>query len=331
MTIGNLMRLLSDGEVHSGEQLGEALGISRAAVWKQLKKLEALGVEVVAVKGRGYQLSQRLEPLEGAKIVERLPAQARHHLARLFVEDPLPSSNEYLRQRFEQGAGHGEVCLVELQTAGRGRRGRVWSTPWGQSLMLSLGWRFESGIAVLEGLSLAVGVVVAQVLEQHGVAPKLKWPNDILLSEQGDGPGDELGKLAGILIEVTGDAAGPCEVVIGMGMNLWLPAAQRAAIDQPVAALFERLPDISRNQLASDVVSGLLAMLANFEQHGFAAWRDAWNQRHAYAGLPIRVIQGQQTSDAIAGEVDESGNLWVAENGHSRRLAGGEISVRRRL
>ena len=331
MTIGNLMRLLSDGEVHSGEQLGETLGISRAAVWKQLKKLEALGVEVVAVKVRGYQLSQRLEPLEGAKIVERLPAQARHHLARLFVEDQLPSSNEYLRQRFEQGAGHGEVCLVELQTAGRGRRGRVWSTPWGQSLMLSLGWRFESGIAVLEGLSLAVGVVVAQVLEQHDVVPKLKLPNDILLSEQGDGPGDELGKLAGILIEVTGDAAGPCEVVIGMGMNLWLPAAQRAAIDQPVAALFERLPDISRNQLASDVVSGLLAMLANFEQHGFAAWRDAWNQRHAYAGLPIRVIQGQQTSDAIAGEVDESGNLWVAENGHSRRLAGGEISVRRRL
>ena len=331
MTIGNLMRLLSDGEVHSGEQLGETLGISRAAVWKQLKKLEALGVELVAVKGRGYRLAQRLEPLEGAKVVERLPAQARHHLARLFVEDQLPSSNEYLRQRFEQGAGHGEVCLVELQTAGRGRRGRVWSTPWGQSLMLSLGWRFESGIAVLEGLSLAVGVVVAQVLEQHGVAPKLKWPNDILLSEQGDAEGDELGKLAGILIEVTGDAAGPCEVVIGMGMNLWLPAAQRAAIDQPVAALFERLPDISRNQLASDVVAGLLVMLADFEQQGFGAWREAWNQRHAYAGLPIRVIQGQQTSDAIAGEVDESGNLWVTENGHSRRLAGGEISVRRRL
>ena len=331
MTIGNLMRLLSDGEVHSGEQLGETLGISRAAVWKQLKKLEALGVELVAVKGRGYQLAQRLEPLEGAKIVERLPAQARHHLARLFVEDQLPSSNEYLRQRFEQGAGHGEVCLVELQTAGRGRRGRVWSTPWGQSLMLSLGWRFESGIAVLEGLSLAVGVVVAQVLEQHGVSPKLKWPNDILLSEQGNAASDELGKLAGILIEVTGDAAGPCEVVIGMGMNLWLPDAQRAAIDQPVAALFERLPDLSRNQLASDVVAGLLAMLADFERASFGAWRDAWNERHAYAGLPIRVIQGQQTSNAIAGEVDESGNLWVTENGHSRRLAGGEISVRRRL
>jgi len=162
MTIGNLMRLLSDGEVHSGEQLGEALGVSRAAVWKQLKKLEALGVELVAVKGRGYRLAHPLEPLDGAKIVERLPADARHLLARLFVEDQLPSSNEYLRERFSQGAGHGEVCFVELQTAGRGRRGRVWSTPWGQSLMVSMGWRFESGINALEGLSLAVGVVVSQ-------------------------------------------------------------------------------------------------------------------------------------------------------------------------
>lgn len=327
MTIGNLMRLLSDGEVHSGEQLGEALGVSRAAVWKQLKKLETLGVELVAVKGRGYRLTHPLEPLVGAKVVEHLPAQARHLLTRLFIEDHLPSSNEYLRQRFTQGAGHGEVCLVELQTAGRGRRGRVWSTPWGQSLMLSLGWRFEAGVAALEGLSLAVGVVVSQVLEQYGVAPKLKWPNDILLAEQDS----ELGKLAGILIEVTGDAAGPCEVVIGMGMNLSLPDSLRATIDQPVAALFDAQSGISRNQLAADVMAGLLGMLADFESVGFGPWCAEWNKRHAFAGLPIRVVQGQRSSDAVAGDVDESGNLWVTENDQSRRLSGGEISVRRRL
>ena len=327
MTIGNLMRLLSDGEVHSGEQLGETLGVSRAAVWKQLKKLEALGVELVAVKGRGYRLAYPLEPLVGARIVEHLPSQARHLLARLFVEDQLASSNEYLRERFLQGAGHREVCLVELQTAGRGRRGRGWSTPWGQSLMLSIGWRFESGVHALEGLSLAVGVVITQVLEQHGVSPKLKWPNDILLAEQGD----ELGKLAGILIEVTGDAAGPCEVVIGIGMNLSLPDSLRATIDQPVAALFDAKAGISRNLLAADVVASLLSMLAAFEGVGFGPWRDEWNKRHAYAGEPIRVIQGERVSDAIAGDVDESGNLWVTENDHSRRLSGGEISVRRRL
>ena len=115
---------------------------------------------------------------------------------------------------------------------------------------------------------------------------------------------------------------GPCALVDLIGIDLHVRAS---------TALFERLPDLSRNQLASDVVAGLLAMLADFERASFGAWRDAWNERHAYAGLPIRVIQGQQTSNAIAGEVDESGNLWVTENGHSRRLAGGEISVRRRL
>lgn len=327
MTIGNLMRLLSDGDVHSGEALGEAQGVSRAAVWKQLKKLEALGIELIAVKGRGYRLAHRHEPLAGAAIVSQLPTAARHHLARLFVEDHLPSSNEFLRQRFKQGAGHREVCLVELQTAGRGRRGRTWQTPWGQNLMISLGWRFESGIATLEGLSLAVGVVVAKVLEQHGVSPRLKWPNDILLTT----PEAELGKLAGILVEVTGDAEGPCDVVIGMGMNLLIPPALRASIDQPVAGLFEANPNVSRNALAADLMGGLLPMLADFEQQGFTAWRDDWNAHHAYAGLPIRVIQGGETRDAVAGDVDDSGNLWVVEQGQPRRLAGGEISVRRRL
>jgi BirA family biotin operon repressor/biotin-[acetyl-CoA-carboxylase] ligase len=328
MTIGNLMRLLSDGDVHSGEQLGEALGISRAAVWKQLKKLEALGVEVEAVKGRGYRLTQRLEPLDGANVVAHLPASARHHLSRLFVEDQLPSSNAYLRERFQQGAGHGEVCLVELQTAGRGRRGRTWTTPWGQSLMLSIGWRFDSGVVALEGLSLAVGVVVSQVLEQRGAAPLLKWPNDVLLTNR-DG---ELAKLAGILVEVTGDAAGPCEVVIGIGMNLWLPDALRQAIDQPVAALADACPHLSRNSLAADVVAGLLDMLATFEARGFSAWQTSWNQRHAFTDQPIHVLQGEKRHDAVAGEVDASGNLWVTdEAGQSRRLAGGEISIRRRL
>ncbi|CAM3814146.1 biotin--[acetyl-CoA-carboxylase] ligase [Vreelandella rituensis] len=324
MTIGNLMRLLSDGKVHSGEQLGEALGISRAAVWKQLKKLEGLGIELQAVKGRGYSLVQRLEPLEGADIVSRLPSEARRHLVRLFVEDQLPSSNEYLRQRFTQGAGHGEVCLVEWQTAGRGRRGRAWTTPWGQSLMLSLGWRFEGGVTALEGLSLAVGVAVAQVLESHGVFPKLKWPNDVLLP---DAEG-RLAKLAGILIEVVGDAAGPCEVVVGMGMNLSLPESLRASIEQPVTALHDHLPMLSRNQLAAEVLAALLALLADFEASGFAGWQQAWNQRHAYADVPVKVIQGAQVTEAVAGDVDETGNLWVNEGGRERRLAGGEISVR---
>ncbi len=326
MTIGDLIRLLSDGEFHSGEQLGEQLGVSRAAVWKQLRKLEALGIVMEAVKGQGYRLAEPLELLDGARIVAGLSKESRGLLVRLFVEETLPSSNAFLRERFDQGAGHGEVCLVEQQSAGRGRRGRTWSTPWGRSLMLSLGWRVESGVAALEGLSLAVGVVLAQVLERHGVAPRLKWPNDVLLP----GPDGALGKLAGILVEVTGDTAGPCTVVVGMGINVGLPPAFRQGLDQPAAAIHDQAPEVSRNELAVELIDALLLLLANFEKGGFAEWQDDWNRRHAYAGHEVDILRGQQREQAVAEGVDAAGNLLVNQQGQQLRLAGGEISLRAR-
>ncbi|MGJ7462624.1 biotin--[acetyl-CoA-carboxylase] ligase [Halomonas sp. MA07-2] len=324
MTIVDLIRLLSDGEFHSGEQLGERLGVSRAAVWKQLRKLEALGIVMEAVKGQGYRLAEPLELLDGARIVAGLSRESRGLLTRLFVEETLPSSNAFLRERFDQGAGHGEVCLVEQQSAGRGRRGRTWSTPWGRSLMLSLGWRVESGVTALEGLSLAAGVVLAKVLERHGVAPRLKWPNDVLLA----GPGGDLGKLAGILVEVTGDTAGPCTVVIGMGINVDLPPAFRKGLDQPAAAIHDQAPGLSRNELAVELVEGLLALMGNFEKEGFAVWQAAWNERHAFAGHEVDVVRGQQREQAVAEGVDAAGNLLVRQQGERRRLSGGEISLR---
>lgn len=324
MTIGDLIRLLGDGEFHSGEQLGEQLGVSRAAVWKQLRKLESLGITMEAVKGQGYRLAEPLELLDGPRIIADLSHQARTHLTRLFVEETLPSSNAFLRERFEQGAGHGEVCLVEQQSAGRGRRGRVWSTPWGRSLMLSMGWRVESGIAALEGLSLAVGVVLARVLESHGVSPLLKWPNDVLLAL----PDGGYGKLAGILVEVSGDASGPCEVVIGMGINVSLPESFRSTLEQPAAAIEDQAAGVSRNALAVDLLEALLPLVAEFERDGFAPWRDAWNARHAFAGREVDVLSGTAKEVAVADGVDSSGNLVVTQEGRRRCLAGGEISLR---
>ncbi|WP_027966094.1 biotin--[acetyl-CoA-carboxylase] ligase [Halomonas halocynthiae] len=327
MTIGDLIRLLSDGELHSGQQLGERLGVSRAAVWKQLRKLESLGIELVSVRGRGYRLARPLELLDGAALVSKLSRDSRRHLQRLIVEDSLPSSNEYLRQRFMQGAGHGEVCLVEYQETGRGRRGRRWSAPWGGAVMLSTGWRFEAGVASLEGLSLAVGVVLAQVLERHAVRPFLKWPNDVLLA-MADG---SFAKLAGILVEVSGDVAGPCEAVIGLGINVDFSAAFRGDIEQSVATVHDQSPALSRNVLAADVIDSLLPLLAGFEKSGFAPWQDAWNARHGFAGLPVEVIRGKQRLSAIAESADTAGNLWVRHAGGRERLAGGEVSLRRRL
>lgn len=323
MTIGDLIRLLSDGDFHSGEQLGERLGVSRTAVWKQLKKLEAMDIPLEAVKGLGYRLAEPLELLDGATIVSGLSRNSRHHLARLFVEQALPSTNQYLRERFEQGAGHGEVCLAESQSAGRGRRGRGWTCPWGHGLLLSLGWRFEGGAAVLEGLSLAIGVAAAEVLERHGMQVALKWPNDILVEQQ-----HSYRKLAGILLEISGDVAGPCEVIVGLGINVSLPASVRAHIDQPVAAVHDQLPELSRNQLASELVEAMLDLLARFEAEGFRPWQAAWNQRNAHAGKEVEVSQGERRYTAEVDGVDASGNLLVRTATGIERLAGGEISVR---
>ncbi|WP_110678693.1 biotin--[acetyl-CoA-carboxylase] ligase [Salinicola sp. RZ23] len=323
MSIGELIRLLGDGDFHSGQQLGERLGVSRTAVWKQLKKLEAMDLPLEAVKGRGYRLVDAIESLDGKSIVAQLSAEPRRHLKRLFVEDVLDSTNTYLRERFRQGAGHGEVCLAESQTAGRGRRGKAWSTSWGRSLILSLGWRFDAGVGALEGLSLAVGVAVAEVLEAAGAEIALKWPNDILIAVEG-----EWRKLAGILLEVTGDVEGPCEVVIGIGLNVSLSAAGREAAGQPAGALADRLPAPSRNRLAAAIIDALLMLLPQFERRGFVAWQAGWNQRHAFAGQRVNVIQARETYPATAKAVDASGNLVVTTGEGDLTLMGGEISIR---
>jgi len=323
MNIGDLIRLLGDGNYHSGQQLGERLGVSRTAVWKQLKKLEAMDLPLEAVKGRGYRLVNALESLDGASIVSQLSAGSRRHLKRLFIEDVLDSTNTFLRDRFRHGAGHGEVCLAESQTAGRGRRGKAWSTSWGGSLILSMGWRFESGVAALEGLSLAVGVVLAEVIETLGANVALKWPNDVLVAVD-----DEWRKLAGILLEVTGDVEGPCEVVIGIGVNISLSDTVRSAAGQPVGALADVIEVPSRNRVAATLIESLLTMLPLFEQRGFGAWRAEWNRRHAYAGRAIRVHQDSASYAARAAEVDQNGNLIVMTDTGARTLTGGEISIR---
>lgn len=325
MTIGELIRLLSDGGYHSGEQLGERLGVTRTAVWKQLKKLEALSIPLEAVKGRGYRLTSPMELIDGPAIIAALSRESRRHLVRLFVEETLPSSNLFLRDRFLHGAGHAEVCLAESQTAGRGRRGRQWMSPWGRSLLFSIGWRFQGGASVLEGLSLAVGVVIAEVLEKHGLDVALKWPNDVLLVT-----GQGHGKLAGILLELSGDAEGPCEVVIGIGLNVVLPEALRAELDQAASAVADQAPGVSRNQLAAELIEALLGLLNGFEEAGFGPWREAWNRRNAYAGRDVDIVQGGLSYVATVDRVDEAGNLLVTCDGEVQRLVGGEISVRGR-
>ncbi|NIR59287.1 MAG: bifunctional biotin--[acetyl-CoA-carboxylase] ligase/biotin operon repressor BirA [Gammaproteobacteria bacterium] len=317
-----LIRHLADGRFHSGEALGKALGISRAAVWKQMRGLEALGLSVHSVRGRGYRLAEPLELLDPDRLRARLSPQGRQLLACLEVLDEIDSTNRHLMDRAGGGGRSGEAALAERQTAGRGRRGRGWYSPFAAHCYLSLLWRF--GEAPLpSGLSLTAGVAAARALERLGVAGvRLKWPND--LSWEGR-------KLGGILIELAGESAGPCAAVAGVGINVRMPAgAEPAPIDQPWIDLVRIAGRAApgRNAVAAGVLDELLVSLARFEREGFAPFRSEWERRDALAGRAVEVRSHDRVEHGRAVGVDEGGAFLVARGGETRRYVSGEVTVR---
>ncbi|MGB0713369.1 MAG: biotin--[acetyl-CoA-carboxylase] ligase, partial [Gammaproteobacteria bacterium] len=221
-----LIRQLADGAVHSGTELAERLGISRAAVWKAVHKAEQmLELTVHRIRGRGYCLQAPLELFDPERITAAMSASARQRIANLWIFDDIDSTNSHLMREAYQGAASGTLCLAERQSAGRGRRGRTWVSPYGSNLSLSLLWRYPFGPTGLGNLSLAAGAAVAGALEAEGVPGiALKWPNDVLWRRR---------KLAGLLLEVAGEAQGPSQVVVGLGLNIRLGADQAGGIDQP--------------------------------------------------------------------------------------------------
>ncbi|WP_237064411.1 MULTISPECIES: bifunctional biotin--[acetyl-CoA-carboxylase] ligase/biotin operon repressor BirA [Microbulbifer] len=319
-----VLELLADGEVHSGQVLGAALGVSRAAVWKQLQKLADYGLELESVKGRGYRVPGGLDLLSGAQMEEAMAPRARDLLGGLVLRDEVDSTNARMLALLERGEGHGVAMLAERQTAGRGRRGRQWISPFSAGVSLSVGWQFSGGVQLLEGLSLAVGVALAEALEEFAVPDvSLKWPNDVWCRGR---------KLAGVLLELSGDLTDRCGVVVGVGVNVGLPQAQAAAIDQPWIDLQQVRPGIERNALAAAMLSRLLTLLADYPERGFAAYRDAWLARDAFAGRRVELQSAQQSWRGTARGVDASGALVLElDSGEQRSFHGGEVSLREAL
>lgn len=313
-----LRELAASGEA-SGAALAARLGVTRAAVWKQIERLRGLGVGIDAVAGRGYRLARPLALLDAGTIRAGLSPDARRHLRGLEVHFELDSTNSELLRR-PRGAAHGVVCFAEHQLRGRGRRGRAWQSPLGANLCVSFGWRFDGGAAALSGLSLAVGVAAVEALERmqvEGVA--LKWPNDLVAGGR---------KLGGVLIELGGEMAGPCDAVVGIGLNVAMPRAAAAAIDQPWTDVATLAPSVARGALAAALVDAMLPALACFERDGYAAFRAAYDRADALRGVPVTVDAGRERVAGVALGVDERGLLRVRVGDAERRYASGEVSVR---
>lgn len=315
-----LIEQLADGEWHSGEVLAEMLGVSRAAVWKRLQALEGLGLELEATRGKGYRLARKLELLSEQNIGAGL-RQSLKYVVPVEVFSQIDSTNVYLMS----GDVAPAAVFAEYQSAGRGRRGRAWCSPFGANLYFSFAWRFETMPPQLPALSLAVGVSLAETLSAKGAGGLgLKWPNDLLWQGR---------KLGGILIEHRGEAAGPCRVVVGVGLNLAMTSTQGAAIDQGWVSLEEILRSgghalPSRNQLATQLIARLHQCLEQFAHSGFDSFHPRWEALDVSRNQVVRIQQEKETIEGVAQGVDRSGALLVQVRGERCRFFSGEISLR---
>jgi BirA family biotin operon repressor/biotin-[acetyl-CoA-carboxylase] ligase len=315
----DILRQLSHEDFRSGEDVARRLHLSRASVHNAVHEAEGLGLHIQAVRGRGYRLARPVTWLDQALFSPPLALRGfQSHL-----EPILDSTNAHLMTLAQAGAVHKSLVVAEWQGRGRGRRGRTWLAGLGGSLMFSLLWRFNRPAGELSGLSLVVGLGLAQVLRDLGIQhASVKWPNDILVNGA---------KLAGVLIELTGDVLGPSAAVIGVGLNVMGSESYRDSLDQPVTDLSEHLTGhgLDRNVLLREIASRLNDHLERFDDAGFAPFRPGWEAHHAHQNQTVHVLTGH--GERIVGQavgVDDGGALLLATERGLQRFHSGEVSLR---
>ncbi len=321
-----LIAAVADGRFHTGDELGQRFGVTRAAIWKAVRKLPDFGLEVHSVRGKGYRLSEPLTLLEATAITSNLSVSNHARIRELEILPVIDSTNSHALRRAQQrtlalAPGHVYVCMGEMQTAGKGRRGRQWVSPFGHNLYLSVLREFTSGASSLEGLSLVIGIALVNALQEWGFGGLgLKWPNDVLWNER---------KLAGILIEISGDVAGTCQVVIGLGLNLKLKPDTMQDVEQPWTALSQMgFVQHERNRLFGRILDRVLTALERFQATGFGAFADDWNRLDISAGKQVELSSAQGSVTGLGLGVDAGGALLLDTSAGVRRFQGGEVSLR---
>ncbi|MCA5933567.1 bifunctional biotin--[acetyl-CoA-carboxylase] ligase/biotin operon repressor BirA [Pectobacterium versatile] len=308
-----LIKILSDGEFYSGELLGGMMGMSRAAINKHIQTIRDWGIDVFTVTGKGYSLPAPMQLLDAEVILKHLPEGG------VTVLPVVDSTNQYILERLDT-LSSGDACLAEYQQSGRGRRGRQWFSPFGANLYLSLYWRLEQGPAAAVGVSLVIGIVMAEVLHKLGAdGVRVKWPNDLYLKDR---------KLAGILVELTGKTGDAANLVIGAGINLQMREPAPDTINQGWINLQEAGIEINRNTLASTLISELRSALVIFELQGLEPFISRWEKLDNYFNRPVRLIIGNREIHGIDRGIDRQGALLLESDGLITPYIGGEISLR---
>ncbi|RUO72322.1 bifunctional biotin--[acetyl-CoA-carboxylase] synthetase/biotin operon repressor [Pseudidiomarina sediminum] len=316
-----VIELLADGEFHSGEAIGAVTGVTRASVNQDIKAIQALGLDVFKVVGKGYRLAMPIELLDVDDILKEFAQRGQKPL-KLHVERIVSSTNDVLRSYLKQGPLEaGETLVAEAQTDGRGRRGKRWYSPYASSLYLSMYWPLEQGMAAAMGLSIVAGYAVADAARQLGIADvRLKWPNDVLVKGK---------KLSGILIELEGQAVDNAHAIIGIGVNINLPTMVEEYVDQPWTDLQTELGQrVPRNLWVATLLATLSDALEEFKQQGLSPFVQRWLAYDNLHDRAVTLLMGQTTIHGYAKGIAEDGALLVEVEGEVKRYHAGEVSLR---
>jgi BirA family biotin operon repressor/biotin-[acetyl-CoA-carboxylase] ligase len=309
-----LISLLADGEFHSGEKIGQLLGVSRTSVNNYIKALQEIGLDIYKVTGKGYCSATPLALLN-RQVIQELSGVDNVH-----VEQILESTNQYLLDKIPN-LSNGQTCIAEYQTAGRGRRGREWVSPFASHLYFSMYWRLEAGIEKASGLSLLVGIAVVNALEKLGITGVgLKWPNDLYYQGK---------KLAGILIELNAQASDVCHSVIGIGINVRMPEHQGKLIDQPWVDLNSiNMQAVDRNLLSGFLIKELHDLLSDYEEKGLAPFLPRWFELDYFLDKSVNLMIADNVQTGICRGINAQGALLLEIDGETKPFIGGEISLR---
>jgi len=317
-----LLDYLSDGDFHSGEDIAALFKVSRTAIWKQIKKLNAmLPCEIASVSGKGYQLTESLAVLKTDTILFYTEKSLHSELHQVEVLLECVSTNQYLLDKVEDGCLENYLLLAELQTAGRGRRGRQWISPFASNIYMSLSWGLAISISQMAGLSLVVAISIAVAMRNHGIENiKLKWPNDVYVDGR---------KLAGILLELRGESNSPCRAVMGIGINVNMPQQAGDCIDQLWVDMKSLLgASVNRNKVIGSVLNELIPNLKLFEDKGFIAFIERWKEFDLLENKVVDISGHASLTSGIARSVDSQGALVVEFEKKTHHIYSGEVSIR---
>lgn len=314
-----IIKALAAGQFISGQSLGESLGISRAAVSKHVKHLTELGLDIYSVTGKGYKLATPLSLLNKVDIVKHLDTNWLD--TKVDVHFTIDSTNSYLLRRIPNQVKVGQVCVAESQQAGRGRRGRQWVSPFGSHVYMSMYWHLEQGMSAAMGLSMVTALAISDAIHcLYDVDVELKWPNDIYINGV---------KLAGILIELEGQAMEPCHCILGIGLNVKMPKEASQDITQPWTDLQRHVNQpIDRNELVAVIISCLRNRLQQHANAGMNAMLKDWHQRDVFLNKPVKLITGEKHTLGTCRGINSQGALLLEQDGQIKPIYGGEVSLR---